>query len=112
MHSVPAQRPLGIGFVGSGFITRFHIRSWTAVRGADVRGVWSPNRERAESAADLAAELDVGDARAYESIAAMVEDDGIDAIWICGRNDRRIANMEEIAEAVAGGRGRLVGAGG
>jgi predicted dehydrogenase len=30
-------RRLGVGFVGSGFITRFHIRSWEAVRDADVR---------------------------------------------------------------------------
>ena len=36
-------RRLGIGFVGSGFITRFHIQSMVGVRGADVRGVWSPN---------------------------------------------------------------------
>ena len=34
---------LGIGFIGSGFNTRFHIRSWVGVRDADVRGVWSPN---------------------------------------------------------------------
>ena len=106
---MPTRRPLGIGFVGSGFITRFHIRSWTAVRGADIRGVWSPNRTNAESAAALANDLDVGGARAYESIAAMVEDDCIDAIWICGRNDHRVANMEEVAEAVRTGRGRLVG---
>ncbi len=104
-----ARRPLGIGFVGSGFITRFHIRSWTAVRGADIRGVWSPNRASAESAAALANDLDVGDARACDSIAAMVEDDRIDAIWICGRNDHRVANMEEIAGAVSSGRGHLVG---
>ena len=106
---MPSRRPLGIGFVGSGFITRFHIRSWTAVRGADIRGVWSPTRASAESAAALANELDVGEARAYPSIAAMVEDDAVDAIWICGRNDHRVANMEEIAAAVRSGRGRLVG---
>src|SRR5947208_2814648 len=44
---------LGVGFVGSGFITRFHIQSWLGVRDADVRGVWSPHRERAEEAAAL-----------------------------------------------------------
>ena len=33
---------LGIGFVGSGFITRFHVQSFVGVREADVRGVWSP----------------------------------------------------------------------
>jgi len=103
------QRPLGIGFVGSGFITRFHIRSWIAVRGADIRGVWSPNQKRAESAAALAAELDVGNARAFPSIAEMVADESIDAIWICGRNDHRIENMEEIAGTLRSGRGSLVG---
>ena len=40
--------------LGSGFITRFHIRSWVGVRDADVRGVWSPTAARAEEAAGLA----------------------------------------------------------
>ena len=56
--------PLGIGFVGSGFITRFHIRSFEAVRDADVLGVWSPNAERAGEAAAVAREIGVGEARA------------------------------------------------
>ena len=38
---VPNAR-LGVAFVGSGFITRFHIRSFVGVRDADVVGVWSP----------------------------------------------------------------------
>jgi predicted dehydrogenase len=94
-----AGRALGVGFIGSGFITRFHIRSWQAVRGADVRGVWSPTRHRAEEAAALARSLRVGEARAYPSIAAMVSDPAIDCIWICGPNYARVENMEEIAEA-------------
>ena len=54
---------LGIDFVGSGFNARFHIQSFTSVRNADVRGVWSPNGENAASAAALAREFDVGEAR-------------------------------------------------
>jgi len=27
---------LGVGFVGAGFVARFHIRSWVGVRDADV----------------------------------------------------------------------------
>ena len=50
-------RRLGVGFIGSGFMTRFHIRSWQAVRDGDVRGVWSPNPAHAEEAAALAREL-------------------------------------------------------
>jgi predicted dehydrogenase len=62
------KRTLGVGFIGSGFNARFHIRAWQAVRDADVRGVWSPSRERAEEAAALARTLRVGDARAFPSI--------------------------------------------
>ena len=58
------SRPLGVGFIGSGFIARFHIRSWEGVREADVRGVWSPNAARAREAAALARELRVGDREA------------------------------------------------
>ena len=46
--------------LGSGFITRFHIRSLLGVRDADVRDCWSTKARHAESAAELARELDVG----------------------------------------------------
>jgi predicted dehydrogenase len=100
-------RRLGVGFIGSGFMTRFHIRSWQAVRDGDVRGVWSPTIERAEEAAALARELGVGEARAFPTLEAMVEDPTIDCIWICGPNYTRVENMERIVAAL--GRGaRLV----
>lgn len=98
---------LGVGFIGSGFITRFHIRSWQAVRDADVRGVWSPSRARAEEAAALARDLRVGDARAFDSLEAMVEDPSIDCIWICGPNFARVENMERIVATLERG-ARLV----
>ena len=94
---------LGVGFIGSGFMTRFHIRSWEAVRDADIRGIWSPSRANAEDAAALARSLRVGDARAFDSIAAMVADEAIDCIWICGPNFARVPNMEAIAGAIAKG---------
>jgi predicted dehydrogenase len=100
-------RRLGVGFIGSGFITRFHIRSWVGVRDADVRGVWSPNAGRAEEAAALARSLRVGEAKAFASIEAMVAAPEIDCIWICGPNHARIENMERIVEALGKG-GKLV----
>ena len=100
-------RRLGVGFIGSGFMTRFHIRSWQAVRDGDVRGVWSPTASHAGEAAALARELGVGDATAFPTLEAMVEDPAIDCIWICGPNHTRIDNMERIVAAL--GRGaRLV----
>jgi len=94
---------LGVGFIGSGFITRFHIQSWRGVRDADVRGVWSPHRERAEEAAALARSLRVGEARAFASIEEMVAAPEIDCIWICGPNHARVENMERIVETLGRG---------
>ena len=103
------SRRLGVGFVGSGFNARFHIQGFVGVRDADVRGVWSPNRDNAEGAAALARSLDVGDARTYPSIEAMVADPAIDAIWITGANHTRVENMEAIVGALDRGVGTLVG---
>jgi predicted dehydrogenase len=104
-----ANKRLGVGFIGSGFNTRFHIRSWVGVRHADVRGVWSPNRAHAEEAATLAQSLNVGDARAFDSIEEMIADPSVDCIWLCGPNHLRIENMEAIVGSVTSGKGQLIG---
>src|ERR1700693_121949 len=100
---------LGIGFGGSGFNARFHIPSLTAVREIDVRGVYSSHEKNAASAAALARELDVGEARPYKSIRDMVADPAINALWLCGPNQARLANIEEIVGAIKSGAGTLRG---
>jgi predicted dehydrogenase len=100
---------LGIGIVGSGFIARFHMQGFTAVRDAEVRGVWSPNPANAEKGAAHARALDIGEARAYASIGDMVADPDIDALWLCGPNHARVENVTEIVEAIERGRGTLKG---
>jgi predicted dehydrogenase len=95
-----AIRRLGVGIIGSGFNARFHLEAFTGVRNADVLGIWSPNRERAGQAAELARKLDVGAARAYQSISELVADPTIDAIWLCGPNHTRVENVEEICHAL------------
>ena len=101
--------PLGIGFIGSGFNARFHIQSFTGVRDADVLGVWSPTAEHAAATAAYARKLEVGRAKAYGSIADMVADPRIDAIWLCGANHARVENVEEIVDAIERGKGELKG---
>ncbi|MBM3808136.1 MAG: Gfo/Idh/MocA family oxidoreductase [Acidimicrobiia bacterium] len=101
-------RRLGVGFIGSGFMTRFHIRSWEAVRDADIRGIYSPTRANAEDAAALARSLRVGDAKAFSSIEDMAADESIDCVWLCGPNFARVENMERIVAAIKQG-ARLVG---
>lgn len=104
-----SKKRLGVGFIGAGFITRFHIRSWVGVRDADILGVVSLSNEESESAAALARELGVGEARVFSSITEMVADPDIEALWICAPNHTRIENMEEIVHAIETGRGQLSG---
>jgi len=51
------KKRLGVGFVGAGFVTRFHIESFQGVRDADVAAVMAPTRQHAEEAAALASRL-------------------------------------------------------
>src|SRR5258706_10669581 len=100
---------LGIGIVGSGFNAKFPLRGFVGVRDADVLGVWSPNQNNAAETAGIAKQLGVGDAKAYPSIAAMVEDPAIEALWLCGPNFARIENVEEIVSTLERGKGSLLG---
>jgi len=42
-----ANKP-GVGFIGSGFVTKFHLQAWRGVRDADVLGIYSPFRTRSD----------------------------------------------------------------
>ena len=108
-RTVASGKRLGVGFIGSGFNTRFHLQAFQAVRDADVLGVWSPDATHAEEAAALSHQLNVGTAKTYRSIAAMVADPAIDALWLCGPNQARVENVEEIAHTIATGKGELRG---
>ena len=100
---------LGVGFIGSGFNARFHMLAGAACAtptssASGVRTRRTPRGRRATRA-----QLDVGDAKAYASIADMVADPAIDAIWLTGPNQARIENVEEIVDAVERGKGTLKG---
>jgi len=103
------SKRLGIGIVGSGFNAKFHMLGFVGVRDADILGVWSPNQKNAAASAGYAKKLGVGDAKPYPSISAMVEDPAIGAIWLCGPNQARIENVEEMVSAVDRGKGSLLG---
>ena len=101
---------LGIGFIGGGFITRFHIQSLIGVRDVDVIGVMSRTKASAEESAALAKSIGVGDnAKAYDTITDMIADPAINAFWVCSPNFARIETFEEIAAAISSGKGELIG---
>jgi len=103
------KKRIGVGFVGAGFITRFHIKGWTGVRDADVTGIFDPDRKRAEEAAAMARKLRVGEGKLFGSVSEMAADSAVDAIWICSPNYTRVDVMEEIAAAVLSGKAGLIG---
>ena len=100
---------LGIGFIGGGFITRFHIQSLIGVRDCDVIGVMSKTKSSAEESCALARKLRVGDAEVYNSVTDMISNPNIHALWICAPNFTRIEIMEEIVSAIESGKGELIG---
>ena len=103
------KKSIGIGFVGGGFITRFHIQSLIGVRNCEVLGVMSRTKSSAEESAALARTIGVGEAKAFETVSDMVSDPNIDAIWICAPNFTRIEIMEEIVDSIENGKGELIG---
>jgi predicted dehydrogenase len=109
MEDSMEKNTLGIGFVGAGFINRFHVASLVGVRDCEVRGVFSPTRAHAELLASMAREMGVGDTAIHGSISDLVADPAVDAIWIASTNDTRIEVVEEIAAAVRAGKGELIG---
>ena len=103
------MKRLGIGFIGGGFITRFHIQSLIGVRDCDVIGVISKTRSSAEDSCSLARKLKLGDAKVYNSVTEMISNPNIHALWICAPNFTRIEIMEEIVSAIESGKGELIG---
>ena len=67
------RKRLGIGFIGGGFISRFHIQSLISVRDVDVIGVMSKTKKSAEETAQLANNIGLGPAKAYDTITEMIE---------------------------------------
>ena len=100
---------IGIGFIGGGFITRFHIKSLIGVRDCDVIGVMSKTRSSAEESCALSKALGVGESKPYNSVTDMVSDPAINALWICAPNFTRLEIMEEIVNAIESGKGELIG---
>ncbi len=103
------RKRLGIGMIGGGFVARFHIRSFEAVRDVDICGVLSRTEESAGAAATIARELGLGDPTVHTTVTDMVADPAIDALWICAPNFTRVEIMEEIVEAIESGEGELIG---
>ena len=102
-----APPPLRIGFVGSGFIARFHARSFEAVRHAQISGVYSPTPANRDALVQAVNDAELGPCRAHASLESLLVADDVDAIWLLAPNDRRLEVMAAIHAAVTSGRSRV-----
>jgi predicted dehydrogenase len=100
---------LGVGFIGTGFIARFHAQAWKGIRGSDIVAVYNP---RAEGAKDLAAyisTLGLDKPKVYSDLYEMLSDSSVDAIWILNPNYARLEAVKAISEEVRQGRNNFHG---
>ena len=102
-----APPPLRIGFIGSGFIAKFHLKSFEAVRHAQITGVYSPTAANRDALAAAANAAELGPCRAHASLESLLAADDIDAIWLLAPNDKRLEAMRAIHAAVKSGRSKV-----
>jgi len=103
------KAPLRIGMIGSGFIAGFHLQAMEGVRDAVIAGAFSPDQERREAFRRRVDEAGLGPCRSFASVADLAGSDDIDAVWVLGPNDQRVAHVRAIAAAVAARRRPLLG---
>src|SRR4051795_6080743 len=63
-----APPPLRIGFVGSGFIAKFHAKSFQSVRHAQIAGVYSPTAKNRDALVQEVNDAELGPCRAYADL--------------------------------------------
>lgn len=100
---VATRKRLRVGFVGSGFIAHFHLKSMIGVRNVDITGVYSRSAAKRQRFAEAVVELGLGICRSHETLESLIEADDVDAIWILSPNDTRLNVMKTLyASKIAG----------
>jgi len=94
-----ASKSLRYGFVGAGFVARFHLQALRQLRGVEVVGVTAP-KGAPELAAQSAA-WGLGETVVYPGVAEMAKH--VDCIAVFAPNFARVAVVEEIVHAVNAG---------
>jgi predicted dehydrogenase len=102
-----APPPLRIGFIGSGFIAKFHAKSFQSVRHAQITGVFSPTASHRDALVAAVNEAELGPCRAHADLESLLAADDVDAIWLLAPNDRRLEAMRAIHAAVKSGRSKV-----
>ncbi|MDK1494203.1 Gfo/Idh/MocA family oxidoreductase [Sinorhizobium sp. 7-81] len=106
MTELPRQT-LRVGFVGTGFIAHFHLKSMIGVRNVEVTGVYSRSAENRARLAKEVEMLGLGKCRTHESLDSLLCAEDIDAIWILSPNYTRLDVMRALHAAVTAERSKV-----
>ena len=98
---------LRVGFVGTGFIAQFHLKSMVGVRNVEVTGVYSRQDANRKRFCSLVSELELGTCKNHDSLESLLRDDQVDAIWILAPNYTRLETMRTIHAEVKAGRSKV-----
>ncbi len=88
-----------LGFIGAGFIARFHAIAVNQVRGLEIAGLL--RRRGAEALAGFCRDHKLGEAKLFESIGEMAKQ--VDVIALYVPNYARVEVMDQIVAAVKAG---------
>ena len=91
--------PLKYGFVGAGFVARFHLSAVRQLRGIEVAGVTAMTG--APELAGMARAWGLGETSVYSSVGEMAKH--VDCVAVCAPNYARVEIVEAIADAVKAG---------
>jgi len=93
------QQPFRLGFIGAGFIAKFHAKALTQVRGVELVGVHA--LKGAEDLAKYANDQNIGDCKVYSSIAELCRN--CDAVAVFAPNFARIDIVGQVCDAAKAG---------
>ncbi|MCX8170404.1 MAG: Gfo/Idh/MocA family oxidoreductase [Candidatus Bathyarchaeota archaeon] len=102
-------KKLGVGFIGSGFVARFHTLSWTGIRDAEITAIYNIREESARKLSRLAETLGVGKPKVYTDLRSMLSDPSVNAVWILNPNFMRLEVVKAIVEETIQGKANIVG---
>ncbi len=103
------RAPLRIGMIGSGFMARFHLQAMVGVRDAVIGGVFSSDLQHREDFRRRVDAAGLGPCRSFGSAEELAGSDDIDAVWVVGQNDQRVAHIRAVADAAGARRRPLLG---
>ena len=101
-------KKLRLGFVGSGFVSNFHLKAMVGVRNVEINGVYSPTQANRKRLAKAVIDAELGQCKAHDSLESLLQAPDLDAIWILSPNYTRLEVMQTINRMAKSGESSIV----